>query len=67
MPKAKSSSGDWSRTHPYLRGIPENERSTATIKRTRKKGIDRNVMVSVNDMVIWHCKDGKVLINVATA
>lgn len=67
MAKQKTSSNDWSGTHPYLRGIPENERSTATIKRTRNKGIDRDVIVSINDMVIWHCKDGKVLTDVATA
>jgi hypothetical protein len=64
MPKAKSSSGDWSRTHPYLRGIREVEQTRdARIKRVRShhKGEHIEVKLYRAGVLVYHCKHGKQL------
>lgn len=71
MAKAKTSSGDWSRTHDYLRGIPENERTTSRIVRTKKAVGDHyehnEVKAFIGGALVWHCKDGNVITDVRTA
>lgn len=63
MPKAKSSSGDWSRTHPYLRGIPEVERTRdARIKRVRSEGEHIEVKLYRAGVLVYHCKQGITII-----